>query len=84
MVTVTILYFASAREIVGLQSEQLLISQTSLSEAELLTILTQRHQHLAKLEGRLVIAHNESYISGSVIELSEGDEIALIPPVSGG
>jgi len=83
MVKVTILYFASAREAVGLQSEELNISQTHISEAELLTIITDLHQALTKLEGRLVIAHNERYITG-VLELSEGDEIALIPPVSGG
>ena len=35
------------------------------------------------IKDQILLAHNMQYIEGN-IKLSDGDEIALIPPVSGG
>ena len=43
----------------------------------------ERHPALGEFDGRLATAINAAYVPQTFL-LSEGDELALIPPVSGG
>jgi molybdopterin synthase sulfur carrier subunit len=84
-VTVKVLFFASLREVLGVNSVELetsgsisiqtLISQLSDQEsAEWLEILTGEN---------IRIAVNQGIINGDV-GVSDGDEVAFFPPVTGG
>lgn len=74
--------FARAREIV--QHDRVEIPwPTSATIAELRIQIAQRHPELAALLARSAIAVNHSFADDSII-VSGKDEIALIPPVSGG
>lgn len=50
---------------------------------DLLAALERDHPSLTDLRGRLAVAVNMAYV-GADHAINEGDEIALIPPVSGG
>ena len=73
--------FGIAREIVG-QSSLALTVPAGQSVAGLLAELRQQYPALADLRS-LAVAVNNEYATGDVA-LHERDEIALIPPVSGG
>ena len=49
----------------------------------LLEILGERYPGLERLLPRCALAHNGEYVRGVQL-LAGGDEVALIPPVSGG
>jgi molybdopterin converting factor subunit 1 len=79
---VTVRYFAGHRDITGAAEEQLELDQGATLGA-LWELLIARYPRLAAYSGRLLYAVNEEY--GTLeTELSDGDEIAFIPPVSGG
>ncbi|RYY16975.1 MAG: MoaD/ThiS family protein [Cytophagaceae bacterium] len=77
----TIALFGIAREIVGQPSLAVTV-QPGQSAAGLLAELRQQYPALADLRS-LAVAVNNEYATGDV-PLHERDEIALIPPVSGG
>ena len=78
---INIALFGIAREIVG-QSSLTLDAPAGQSAAELLTELRSAYPGLAGLRS-LAVAVNNEYAADDVV-LHERDEIALIPPVSGG
>lgn len=78
---VRVLFFASLRERIGLRERTLEIPDGSSVET-LMTALQCDHPVLAQC-GRVSIAVNEDYARSDEI-LEDGDEVALIPPVSGG
>ena len=78
---INIALFGIAREIVG-QSSLTLDAPTGQSAAELLADLRSTYPGLAGLRS-LAVAVNNEYAADDVV-LHERDEIALIPPVSGG
>ena len=71
-------YFASVRDIMGKDSEDLKI-ETSLSANELWKSLTVDK----KTPVRVLVAVNHEYVDKS-FKLKDGDEIAFFPPVTGG
>ena len=71
-------YFASVRDIMGKDSEDLKI-ETSLSANELWKSLTADK----KPPPRVLVAVNHEYVSKN-FKLKDGDEIAFFPPVTGG
>jgi len=78
----TVLFFATARTATGLDREDLPVSG-ALSEGELWEKLITRHPALAEIRTSTRLACNGVYAeAGSVF--SDADEVALIPPVSGG
>ena len=77
----TIALFGIAREIVGASSLSL-TAPAEQSVAGLLAELRTQYPALASLRS-LAVAVNNEYAAGEVA-LHERDEIALIPPVSGG
>jgi MoaE-MoaD fusion protein len=74
--------FASVREILGLR-EIVLDLPEGTTAAGLLDRLILDHPRLLGLAPSLLLAVNREYVDKSRI-LVEGDEVALIPPVSGG
>ncbi len=79
---VKVCLFARAREAYG-QGEETIDLPVDGTPAECFTILAGRSPALAKLRPSLLIAVNEAYAAWDG-ELRDGDEVAFIPPVSGG
>jgi molybdopterin converting factor small subunit len=77
-----ILYFAHTRRITGVPQEVITVSGP-ISIQELWDLLINRHPTLApfRLSSRFA-RHNDFLLADARIE--PNDEIALIPPVSGG
>lgn len=75
-------YFAGHRDITGRTHEQLELAEGATVGA-LWELLVARHPRLAPYSGRLLYAVNQEY-STLATELHDGDEVAFIPPVSGG
>ena len=83
--SITVRFFASLREITGegtmviLQAgniEELLAELRRQLSAEAMTALTAEHVRLA---------HNQELITGmEPVRLRDGDEVAFMPPVTGG
>jgi molybdopterin converting factor subunit 1 len=82
-VTLTLLYFASARDLTGTSEERLELPEGTLTILQLTQELAVRHPSLRGAIERMRVARNEAFA-----ELDEcvmdGDVIAVIPPVSGG
>jgi molybdopterin synthase catalytic subunit len=77
-----LLAFASAADILG--ADELTLELPAGSRVEdLRTRLDRDHPGLAPLWPRLAIAVNGRVMAGEV-DLQDGDEVALLPPVSGG
>ena len=77
-----ILYFAQARLATTLPEESLKTS-TTLSAEKLWEELVRRHPQLATLQTSCRLARNGRFLSeGETLE--PGDEVAVLPPVSGG
>lgn len=81
MIKVTILAFGIAREICGTRSFELELPSDCSTEA-LLQMLQEKHPGLAQLAA-CSLAVNAVYVQEPQ-PLSDGDEVAIIPPVSGG
>jgi molybdopterin converting factor subunit 1 len=79
----TVLYFAAVRELVGKDEEVLDVPASVTTVGALAEHLASVHE---ALEGRLKhvrFARNEEFANDDEA-LSEGDTVALIPPVAGG
>ena len=80
--TITLLYFSVLRLRSGLARETLEVAGP-ISVGELRRILTERHPALAQVLPSAVAAINRDFASDDSV-VSDGDEVALFPPVSGG
>ena len=84
-VQVRILFFAKARELAETsESDLFLVKQTS--KPLLIQAIEEQFPALKTLNRSFVLALNEEYLEDSPnsIELSPRDELAVIPPISGG
>jgi molybdopterin converting factor subunit 1 len=79
---VHVLFFGIVRERIGAREESLDLPPAS-SVADLLKALSARHRCFGEGAGSLRVAINEEYVDSSAA-LSDNDEVAIIPPVSGG
>jgi molybdopterin synthase sulfur carrier subunit len=75
-----VLYFASLRDSAGCDSEQV---AASTPDARMLYTQLQRQHGFALAPERLRVAINGEFCSWDRA-LADGDEIAFLPPVSGG
>ena len=79
---VTVRYFAGHRDIAGRAEERVELSDGA-TVGVLWELLIARYPRLGVYSGRLLYAVNQEF--GTLeTELRGGDEVALIPPVSGG
>ena len=83
MTTITVLYFAAVRDLVGRDEEKLVVPSDVRTVAELAAFLTKHHVALAGRLGSVRFARNETFATNGEL-LSDGDVVALIPPVAGG
>lgn len=79
---VNVRYFAIIRERVGTQEETFDLSEGETVD-DLFCAIVELHPDVAELKPIVRFAVNQEFRSGST-RLSEGDEVVLIPPVSGG
>ena len=79
---VNVLYFGIVRERLACGEERMELTDGACVR-DLLSVLEKRHGSLEKGVDSLRIAVNREYVDSSH-GLSENDEVAVIPPVSGG
>ncbi|PSC76565.1 Molybdopterin synthase sulfur carrier subunit [Micractinium conductrix] len=81
---VRVLFFARSRELAG-TSEATLALEAGSTTAALLPRLMEQYPWLAELGGSFVLSLNQEYLApGEEQVLKAGDEVAVIPPISGG
>ncbi|XP_028829373.1 molybdopterin synthase sulfur carrier subunit isoform X2 [Denticeps clupeoides] len=82
---VLVLYFAKSAELTGRRSEKVTLP-SELTALALWQALESRHPSLSALRGRAVLAVRQEYVDpgDQRVQLSGGDEVAVIPPLSGG
>ena len=79
---IKVLYFASLADRLGVREDEIELPLKSCV-GDALGRLTERHAGLAAVRDTLAFAVNLAYVDGEAV-LADGDELALIPPVSGG
>ncbi|HWV36978.1 MAG TPA: molybdopterin converting factor subunit 1 [Vulgatibacter sp.] len=79
---IRVLYFAAAREAVGVGDETVEVPD-GLDVAALMRLLAERHPGAGRVLGRCRLAVDRALANPSD-PVPAGAEVALIPPVSGG
>ena len=82
LMQVNVLFFALVADRIGRQSQTLTLAERA-TVSDALDALEQAHPELAPLRKGLATAVDMAYVKAEHI-LKDGDELALIPPVSGG
>ena len=83
-VEITVLFFAKSREIVGIKEANIKI-RPKLSGKDLLENILAQFPDLKILQDNFLLSVNQEYIENEqLVEVSSGDEVAVIPPISGG
>jgi len=85
-VSLEVLFFAKAREILKTSESQITIGANTSSAQVLYQALEDKWPELAQLNRTFALALNEEYLSPDQehLSLSSGDILAVIPPISGG
>lgn len=84
--TFTVLYFAGAKDIAGVESETMYSPSTTLPISEFPNLLLAKHPKLSSILPTCMLSINLEYIdkTDADISIKQGDQVAVIPPVSGG
>ncbi|XP_023246949.1 molybdopterin synthase sulfur carrier subunit isoform X2 [Copidosoma floridanum] len=81
---VRVLFFAKACELAGARKAELVLPSHSLTFEDLKDRVVYEF-NLDSIKDTFVLAHNESVVDeAATLQIAEGDEIAVIPPISGG
>ena len=79
---IRVLFFGAAADRAGTRETELPV-EGGMTLGEIWPLLTERHPDLEPMRGTLAFAVNGEYArSGDAV--SPGDEVAVLPPVSGG
>jgi molybdopterin converting factor subunit 1 len=79
---IKVLYFAVLRNLCGQSTEEIDLP-TGENVGNLLKLLASRGNAQNKIWDSIAIAVNQEYAQPNLV-LQDGDEVALLPPVSGG
>jgi molybdopterin converting factor subunit 1 len=79
---VKVLFFGRLKEITGRAEDSIELADTSTIE-QLFALYAARHPDLAKYRPSLVASRNQEFAAWDT-PLHSGDEVAFLPPVSGG
>lgn len=79
---INVLFFGMLKDIVG-QTEDHMILEEGASIGQLYEIYAARLPRLAKHSSSILFSRNREFVGRSEL-LQEGDEVAFLPPVSGG
>lgn len=79
---IKVLFFGKLRELLELDSKILTILQDNYSIQDLVNYLKQSYPILN--EDKFVVSLNKNYVFDLDEDLRNNDEVALIPPISGG
>lgn len=82
LLKVKVLMFARARELAGTSELELLMPE-GCTTAECVTELAAKFPPVETIQDCIVLALNLNYITDPV-KVKDGDELAIIPPISGG
>ena len=82
MIRVTVRFFAHARDLSGTEIAVFDLPSDATTSL-MMKLLVDRYPALRELKDHLRLAVNHTYAAG-VVALSDNDEVAVIPPVSGG
>uniref|UniRef100_A0A672TQQ1 Molybdopterin synthase sulfur carrier subunit n=2 Tax=Psittaciformes TaxID=9223 RepID=A0A672TQQ1_STRHB len=82
---VSVLYFARSAELAGLRSETLSVPR-QITALQLWEEIVKVHPRLAVIRDQVVFAVRQEYVllGDQLLVLQPGDEVAIIPPISGG
>ena len=80
--SVKVLFFGRLKEIVGVSEDSIELSEGQLIES-LFSIYVARYPQLTEYRSSLVACRNQEFVPWNTA-LSSGDEVAFLPPVSGG
>ncbi|KAK9834615.1 hypothetical protein WJX74_005787 [Apatococcus lobatus] len=80
---VRLLFFARARELAGVGETEVEVASHATAAVVLKQVL-ETWPALEEVSGRCVLAVNQEYLEDMARILKEGDEVAVLPPVSGG
>ncbi|MGI8404106.1 MAG: molybdopterin converting factor subunit 1 [Thermomicrobiales bacterium] len=81
-ITIHMQYFAMMRELIGKSGETLTLAPNATARDAFARIV-ESTPRLAGLEKSIMLMVNQEYVRGNHV-LRDGDELAFIPPVSGG
>ncbi len=81
-INVKLKFFASAREAVGSKGLEMDV-ESGLKAEDILEIIIDKYPELKDLENQLILAVNKQTGKSDKI-VKDGDEIAVLPPVTGG
>lgn len=85
-VTITVLFFARAREITSEKSISIAVPASTTPWNAFTEHILPRYPSLAVLSNHCALALNQEYVTREAPEqvLRDRDELAVIPPISGG
>jgi molybdopterin converting factor subunit 1 len=81
-ISITIRFFASAKDVAKRSETTIELPSASVAD-DVLSYLTTQYPEMQRFRSYIRIAVNEAYVDPN-FELHDGDEVAIIPPVSGG
>ena len=81
-ISITIRFFASVKDVAKRSETTIELPGASVADDVLSYLITQ-YPEMQRYRSYVRIAVNESYVDAN-FALHDGDEIAIIPPVSGG
>jgi molybdopterin converting factor subunit 1 len=82
-INVNVLFFGAARDASGKPEVQLSLPPSATARDALSQIL-ETFPDLRRFGNSLLLAVNQEYAADRDLEVHDGDELALFPPVSGG
>ena len=79
---IKVLFFASCRDLIG-TGERAMTLPDGATVTDLISKLASEQTRFTDMAPSLMVSVNQTYVERDA-ELQDGDEIAFIPPVSGG